>query len=73
MFTTQNGYLGICTGEVRAEYRVMLIMGLKCPMIVRSRGDGTWKLVSPAYVHGFMNGEKWPTNQEEEMSYFIFR
>lgn len=72
IFTTQDGYLGICSDELHVDDKVILIMGLKSPMIVRSRGDGTWKFVSPAYVHGIMNGEKWPTNQEE-MSYFIFK
>jgi hypothetical protein len=41
---------------------VVLIAGVDMPLIIRKEGN-LYLLKGPAYVHGIMNGEKWPTDK----------
>ncbi|KAK3315634.1 heterokaryon incompatibility protein-domain-containing protein [Apodospora peruviana] len=72
-FVTEAGYMGTGSELIRAGDLVVLVAGMTVPMIMRSEshdgGGGTgsnsyYSLVCPAYVHGVMNGEKWPANGE---------
>jgi hypothetical protein len=63
-FTTSAQYMGKALSSAQEGDVVMLISGVDHPMIARKTG-GTYRLVSPAYVYGFMNGEKWPDNEED--------
>jgi hypothetical protein len=63
-FTTSAKHMGKALPSIQEGDVVMLISGVKFPMIARKTGE-TYQLVSPAYVHGMMYGEKWPDNVED--------
>jgi hypothetical protein len=59
-FVTEGGFMGMANGDsVRVGDGVALFSGLRVPFLVRDVGDGRWRLVSPAYVEGIMQGEAW--------------
>jgi hypothetical protein len=63
-FTISAQYMGKALPSAQEGDVVMLISGVDYPMIARKTGE-TYRLVSPAYVHGIMYGEKWPDNEED--------
>lgn len=67
MFTTEGGLLGTCSDALKVGDEIALISGMNLPMIVRRMGNGTFRFVAPAYVHGIMNGEKWPVGDRGEV------
>lgn len=60
--TTRDGYMGTVPPNARVGDDVFLVSGLSLPMIIR-REDGVNTLIGPAYVHGVMDGERWPANE----------
>jgi hypothetical protein len=63
-FTTSAQFMGKALPSAQEGDVVMLISGVDHPMIARKTGE-TYRLVSPAYVYGITNGEKWPDNEED--------
>jgi hypothetical protein len=63
-FTTSAQYIGKALRSAQEGDVVMLISGVDLPMIARKAGE-TYRLVSPAYVYGIMNGQKWPDSEED--------
>ncbi|KAJ0284312.1 hypothetical protein COL940_004112 [Colletotrichum noveboracense] len=61
LFTTRSGLLGIgprsLFQETNCVYQVHIMKGAKLPYVLASYGDGTYRLIGEAYVHGVMNGE----------------
>ena len=56
--------MGTAPPMMKVEDRIFLVSGLTLPMIVRREG-GIDKLIGPAYIHGIMDGEKWPEAETE--------
>ncbi|KFZ17215.1 hypothetical protein V501_01849 [Pseudogymnoascus sp. VKM F-4519 (FW-2642)] len=73
IFITEEGYIGIGSDLIQEGDKVILIPGFNVPMIVRECEDGSHHLVAPAYVHGVMDGEKWPDNEADVLTYFVFK
>lgn len=63
-FTTSNGYIGKGLSSIREDDLVVLITGIDLPMIIQKE-DATYRLIGPAYVHGIMDGEKWPDGEKD--------
>jgi hypothetical protein len=63
-FTTSKGYMGKGPVHAQAGDVIMLIAGLKMPLIARRvENKSMYCVVGGAYVHGFMDGEKWPDDE----------
>jgi hypothetical protein len=56
-FLTVKGFLGLCAGEIEDGDTIVIFLGGKFPYILRDNGDGTFKFIGEAYVHGIMFGE----------------
>lgn len=56
MMKTGDGLLGLAPALACVGDRVVLMKGLRTPVVVRPRGDG-WELVGDCYIHGMMQGE----------------
>ena len=57
LFTATNGYIGLAPEFSRAGDNVCIILGCQTPLILRSDGRGTRKVIGQCYVHGVMEGE----------------
>ena len=73
LFTTGEGYMGIGSDLIQEGDRVVLIPSFNLPMIVRGCEDGSHRFVAPAYIHGIMDGEKWPDNEADVLTHFVFK
>jgi hypothetical protein len=62
--TTRDGYMGTVPPNAQVGDYVFLVSGLSLPMIIRREG-GVNTLIGPAYVHGIMDGERWPVDKAE--------
>lgn len=56
LFTTVGGRLGLCSDTTQAGDHVIVLADCCTPLIVREFGEH-YKIVSPCYIDGFMNGE----------------
>ncbi|KAJ6789722.1 hypothetical protein PWT90_00586 [Aphanocladium album] len=56
-FLTSTGFVGLCPSHVAVGDIVCIFYGGQAPYIIRAVGDGTYRLVGEAYVHGIMYGE----------------
>ncbi|KAH7327450.1 hypothetical protein BKA65DRAFT_510616, partial [Rhexocercosporidium sp. MPI-PUGE-AT-0058] len=63
-FTTENGYMGMGMPEIETGDQVLLVAGLPRPLIGRKVGE-RYQLIGPAYLHGIMDGEKWPEDESQ--------
>jgi hypothetical protein len=57
LFRTQSNYLGIGPQSLKNGDKVWVVAGAAVPLVLRLSGNGKWRLVGEAYVHGIMNGE----------------
>jgi len=73
MFSTERGYLGVGSDLLQGGDQIILIPGLRLPMIIRECGNMKYRFVAPAYVHGIMRGEEWPEEEDNVLSNFEFR
>jgi hypothetical protein len=49
---------------------VVLFSGLKTPFLIRrAQAQGTFRLITPAYIEGIMSGELW--NETERLDQFM--
>jgi hypothetical protein len=72
LFRTKSGRLGMAPFSIRAMDEIVLVLGLRTPMVVRRQGDYC-RLIAPAYVYGIMDGEAWPERPEDtSFEDFIF-
>lgn len=72
-------YLGLVPGLCRPGDCVVLVTGVRLPLVLRAKGEHvvryqgksrmveTWELIGDAYVHGLVKGEAWVQNQCEEI------
>ena len=56
--TNEKGYEGITPGPVQAGDLIVLISGLRVPMLLRGVGEG-YQVIGMAEVKGIMDGEAW--------------
>lgn len=57
LFATANGHLGLGLISTREGDEVWILEGCQVPCLLRPMGEGRYKLVGEAYVHGIMHGE----------------
>ncbi|PVH81297.1 HET-domain-containing protein [Cadophora sp. DSE1049] len=62
--TTEKGHMGQGMPDIQAGDEVLLVAGVSRPLIARKVGE-TYRLIGQAYVHGVMDGEKWPEDESE--------
>jgi hypothetical protein len=63
-FMTKGGWMGTAEGKIQEGDVVALVAGLEMPLIVSPIGEH-FRVVGHAYVHGLMDGEKWPEALDE--------
>lgn len=71
LFRTASDRLGIAPYSIEAGDQIILIPGLQSPMIIRQDGMLHHRLITPAYIHGVMDGMKWPPD-ESQLQDFTF-
>jgi hypothetical protein len=52
-----GSYVGLCLCEAELEDDIFISVGSHIPYVFRKAGDGCFKIISEAYVQGFMYGE----------------
>lgn len=52
---------------LREGDEIVLVKGGMVPLVLRARGEGRWKLVGDAYVHGIMHGEAFDEDRCQTM------
>jgi len=57
LFLTTGIYLGLGAMSAQQGDQVWILPGTNSPFILRSAGNGQFRLVGEAYVHGIMHGE----------------
>ena len=57
LITTRTGYLGLAPIAVRQGDVVAILLGCKCPMVLRPYSDNLYHVIGECYVHGLMDGE----------------
>ena len=57
LFRTGKGYLGMGSVSVETGDRVWVLKGANVPFVLRLVGNGRYRVVGEAYVHGVMRGE----------------
>ncbi|KAI0185581.1 heterokaryon incompatibility protein-domain-containing protein [Xylaria flabelliformis] len=72
IFRTKSGRLGMAPHPIRAGDEIKIFAGGRFPMIVRpSKGRDTFRLISPAYVHGIMEGQAWLQEGDDLQKFVI--
>ncbi|OTA65230.1 hypothetical protein K449DRAFT_463351 [Hypoxylon sp. EC38] len=59
-FKTDTGAFGAGAHAIAAGDKIALVGGVTIPMVVRQVHGDTYRVISPAYVCGIMQGEAWP-------------
>jgi hypothetical protein len=61
-----TGHIGRAYFNSKENDRVALLAGSDVPFLLREVDDGQdrYRVVAPAYIHGVMDGELWPYNDE---------
>jgi hypothetical protein len=57
LIATRTGYLGLAPIAVRPGDIVAILLGCKCPMILRPYKDNLFHVVGECYIQGLMDGE----------------
>jgi hypothetical protein len=55
LFRSPKGYLGMALGRVRHTDRIFVLIGASVPFVLREEQNGL-RVISPVFVHGFMDG-----------------
>ncbi|KAI1126707.1 heterokaryon incompatibility protein-domain-containing protein [Nemania abortiva] len=72
IFRTKSGRLGMAPHPIRSGDEIKILAGGRFPMIVRpSNGRDTFRLISPAYVHGIMEGQAWLQDGDDLQNFVI--
>jgi hypothetical protein len=54
---TKERYLGLAPAATKAGDRVVILLGLRMPAILRPQENGSWQFVGVTYIPGLMEGE----------------
>lgn len=65
-FIMESGYFGSAFRSAQLNDEVFLLAGCPWPMVLRQCAGG-YKFIAPAYVHGVMDGERWPADTRSLM------
>jgi hypothetical protein len=57
LITTKTGYLGLAPKAVRPGDIIAILLGCKCPVVLRPFCNGMFRVVGECYIHGLMDGE----------------
>jgi hypothetical protein len=57
LMTTRTGYLGLAPEAVHQGDVVAILLGCKCPIVLRPYSDKFFHVIGECYVHGLMDGE----------------
>ncbi|KAF5580449.1 het-domain-containing protein [Fusarium pseudoanthophilum] len=68
LFATFEGRLGSGLKSTREGDEVWILDGCQVPCLLRPTGDGRYKLVGEAYVHGIMHGEALERSDVKELN-----
>jgi len=68
LFRTQKGYLGVGPQSLEVGDVVVVLPGAGVPFVLRTAGDGRWRLIGEGYVHGIMHGEALEMEGLKEMA-----
>jgi hypothetical protein len=71
MFRTAQGHIGIAPYTVEVGDEVSLISGVDCPVIARSQNDLS-KLIGLAYIHDYMDGQRWESPSGNHLREIVF-
>ena len=56
-FRTEHGYLGSGPMGMREGDELCILLGLYCPLVIRSSGSEHFKIIGGCYLHGLMDSE----------------
>jgi hypothetical protein len=59
LFITDDGHTGAAFNAVEKGDQIVIFSGSQLPFIARRNEDETYRLFAPAFVWGYMGGEKW--------------
>lgn len=57
LVTTRTGYLGLAPKAVQQGDVLVILLGCKCPIVLRPYSDNLFYVIGECYVHGLMDGE----------------
>lgn len=57
LVTTETGYLGLAPIAVRPGDVVAILLGCKCPVLLRPAGENLYRAIGECHIHGLMRGE----------------
>jgi hypothetical protein len=57
LITTRTGYLGLAPKAARPGDVVAILLGCRCPVVLRPCSDSLFLIIGECYVHGLMDGE----------------
>jgi hypothetical protein len=56
-FLTMQKYFGVGSESLRENDEIWIVAGSRVPLALRQAGQGSFRIVGGAYIHGFMHGE----------------
>jgi hypothetical protein len=56
-FLTMQKYFGVSSESLRENDEIWIVAGSRVPLALRQAGQGAFRLVGGAYIHGSMHGE----------------
>jgi hypothetical protein len=68
LITTRTGYLGLAPIAVRQGDVVAILLGCRCPIVLRPCSDGLYQVIGECYIHGLMDGEILSQEREGHVS-----
>lgn len=69
-FLSEKGFVGLGSEILEVGDVICVLLGARLPYILRERGDGSFRVVGEAYVHGVMYGEAWELKEAREVEVF---
>jgi len=72
LITTATGYLGLAPIAVRPGDVVAVLLGCKCPVLLRPAGNNLYHVIGECYIHGLMRGEILKQGSREDVKTMDF-
>jgi len=54
--TLETGRLGYVPEDCESQDEVVIFYGVRAPLVIREKSEGTWQIIGPAHVCGAMDG-----------------
>lgn len=71
VFRTKSGRVGMAPHTIRQGDQIFMFVGSQAPAVVRAGSEGRYRWVAQAYVHGLMDFDVYPED-EEKLGYVTF-